>query len=697
MSKNSNFGGSSNMRTQVQNLWQAINSIETGGGGGTGNMTYAGTDGNIGKHYVQSVSDGKTCIDSKIRELGTEFEFGGSNLSLIDNITANSFIKNGGLDIQYLMADGSTLTASANSGNSNFYLYNSGTSESPTPSNGYITYNSSTQSEATIIYISHITRDNVDIEVYFKQITTITEVYVQDENNSGLFIQYSIAGTPTITIGAQIEIPVLVSLQGTTGFANGHNVFISFFTNGIEVDTRLSALENKTQHQTAPSGNTVFLSNVDLNSNELNNVSKMTTINGTLNIGYSNNDNYTSTDANIVCGNGNTINDNEQIIFGNYNSILSNQTVVIGASNSNINTGLGNVIGHGNSVIASIANVMGYNNIIGNTTSGYFTQCIGSNNICDGLYASCIGSNITNNTPNSLCLGDSAITTIYPNSLVCNLGTSAKPYKDIYYSGKLVNATTPILNITNSATIFYNGATQSSSNNSFISTSSSPAALALVGGLPTQVAQGTTTTKDKIFKTLFPESSVASFQDSGLLGSTNFLLNSQALYVGMGWNIKISFGIADTFNSNGLPSPAGMFVGLVSQNAINWSGSITPTFLLSCIGVGHGYLDSFISTYFKGSVSGTATATTWGTTTPDTTRWFHLSLTNLFNSNDIILTLTETISNVSITQTFTCGTGNTALATNIRLYPCIQRIIGNTASSGSGRIHLGQFTYNQLI
>ncbi len=50
MSKNSNFGGSSNMRTRVQNSWQAIKTIETGEGG---NMTYSG-EGAIGKHYMQN-------------------------------------------------------------------------------------------------------------------------------------------------------------------------------------------------------------------------------------------------------------------------------------------------------------------------------------------------------------------------------------------------------------------------------------------------------------------------------------------------------------------------------------------------------------------------------------------------------------------------------------------------------------------
>ena len=72
-----------------------------------------------------------------------------------------------------------------------------------------------------MIYISHITRDNFDIEVYFKQITTLTEVYVQDQNDSTQFIQYNITAPPTITPNSLITIPVLV---------NGTQMFFIFDT-----------------------------------------------------------------------------------------------------------------------------------------------------------------------------------------------------------------------------------------------------------------------------------------------------------------------------------------------------------------------------------------------------------------------------------------------------------------------------------
>ena len=336
------------------------------------------------------------------------------------DITGNSFVKVGGTNIQYLMGDGSTLTASANSGNSNFYLYNSGTSQSPTPPSGYITYNNATQSNATIIYISHFTRDNFDIEVYFKQITTLTEVYVQDQNDSTQFIQYNITAAPTITPNAQITIPVMVNgVPGTTGFANGHNVFVSFFTNGLEVDTRLSALETKTQFQTTPSGNTAFSSNIDLSDNQLINISSISQTSGrTLNVGFNNiiQANY---NACACVGTQNTISGNEQWAFGLTNNIQSNVSVAVGSFNT-VSSFCGNAIGRTNVLIAPQCNAMGYNNV------------------CSGAYSVAIGNDIANSTPHSVCLGDSAIATIYPNSLVCDLGTSAKPYKDIYFSGSLI-------------------------------------------------------------------------------------------------------------------------------------------------------------------------------------------------------------------------------------------------------------------
>lgn len=184
-------------------------------------------------------------------------------------IEAGSFKKTGGTAIQYLMADGTTLTQSANSGNSNFYLYNSGTSQNITPANGYVTYNNAVQANVTMIYINHLTRDVVDIEVFFKQINTLTEIYIQDQNISENYIQYNVTGSPVITVGAKVAIPVLLRIGNGTGLTNypdGHNVLVSFFSNALEVDARLSTIETKTQNlsSTNSANNTSITGNVSV-------------------------------------------------------------------------------------------------------------------------------------------------------------------------------------------------------------------------------------------------------------------------------------------------------------------------------------------------------------------------------------------------------------------------------------------------
>jgi len=180
------------------------------------------------------------------------------------SVTASLFVKNGGTNQQYLMADGSSLQYSANSGNSNFYLYDNGIDQDPTPPNGYITYNSVEQKLATEIYISHRTRDNIDIEVFFKNLSTLNDVYIQDQSNSDNNITYNITGSPTIVNQAQITIPVNTTSSNGTGsvsFGNGHNILLSFFTNSIETDLRITALEDKTQNINASLIGTDFSNN----------------------------------------------------------------------------------------------------------------------------------------------------------------------------------------------------------------------------------------------------------------------------------------------------------------------------------------------------------------------------------------------------------------------------------------------------
>lgn len=201
----------------------------------------------------------------------TNLNFNGNSVlynNFPSSITAGSFIKTGGTSNQYLMANGTSLQYSANSGNSNFYLYKSHTNTpAPPPANGFVYYNNSNQSLATIIYISHLTDDVIDIEVFFNNLNQINDVYLQDKNNSINFIKYNITGTPTITINSHITIPVSVISSGGSGsssFGVNHDILLSFFTNNIEVDTRISSVESKTQNQTAILNSTTLTGILDV-------------------------------------------------------------------------------------------------------------------------------------------------------------------------------------------------------------------------------------------------------------------------------------------------------------------------------------------------------------------------------------------------------------------------------------------------
>jgi len=180
----------------------------------------------------------------------------------VPELEASSFKKTGGTNNQYLMADGSSLQFSSNSGNSNFYMYKSHAGVPfPPPADGFIYYNHPNQSLARIIYISHITDDSIDIEIFFSNLSQLNDVYIQQKSQSSNFIRYNISAPATIIAGSYISIPVYPTSYGGTGetsFGVNEPILLSFFTNTIETSLRITEVENKTVNQTAVFGTTNF-------------------------------------------------------------------------------------------------------------------------------------------------------------------------------------------------------------------------------------------------------------------------------------------------------------------------------------------------------------------------------------------------------------------------------------------------------
>jgi len=109
-------------------------------------------------------------------------------------------------------------------------LYRIDTSGTASPSaSGDVRYNNATQASATALYVSHMTADGVDIDLFLSLLTTGSALVVQDENESLNYQIFEISSTPSLAANTW-TIPVTLNTSGgtgTTNFANNHRVFLA--------------------------------------------------------------------------------------------------------------------------------------------------------------------------------------------------------------------------------------------------------------------------------------------------------------------------------------------------------------------------------------------------------------------------------------------------------------------------------------
>ena len=176
----------------------------------TQNLTFNGQD-VLTDANLETLENKTFYIDgSSISPLGTIF----SNYIYADKFIIN----NGPSPAGYLLSDGTILNNSGDGVNSNIYLYNNNNTHTPIPANGQIRFNQPANADATQLYISHRTRDGIDIEdPFLSSISTLSIIYIQDQDINGNYIRFNVNSAPVIFPTSYVQLNVTFLDGGGNG------------------------------------------------------------------------------------------------------------------------------------------------------------------------------------------------------------------------------------------------------------------------------------------------------------------------------------------------------------------------------------------------------------------------------------------------------------------------------------------------
>jgi collagen type VII alpha len=125
-------------------------------------------------------------------------------------------------------------TGSQGSSSNLFQFLANTTITSGYPTDGHLLWNNATQTSATQLNVSHLTDNDIDVDLFLALLTAGQRITVQDQNASANYQTWYITGTPTNTNPAAANsywnIPVSLVASGgtgTTGFANDHALFLA--------------------------------------------------------------------------------------------------------------------------------------------------------------------------------------------------------------------------------------------------------------------------------------------------------------------------------------------------------------------------------------------------------------------------------------------------------------------------------------
>ena len=210
-----------------------------GATGATGDVGATGASGLDGATGAQGAT-GDIGATGAVGSTGDTGATGASGLDGATGATGNT----GATGVGTTGATGQTGATGAQGVSSSLFLYKANTTATTGyPGNGDLLWNNSTQISSTSINISHLTDNNIDIDVFLSFLDTTETILIQDQNSSVNFQEFTITATPTnINPGAANSywvVPVVIASSGgtgTTNFANNHALFLAL-VNGVQGST----------------------------------------------------------------------------------------------------------------------------------------------------------------------------------------------------------------------------------------------------------------------------------------------------------------------------------------------------------------------------------------------------------------------------------------------------------------------------
>jgi hypothetical protein len=121
-------------------------------------------------------------------------------------------------------------------GSTNLFKYSGNTgSNSGNPGAGFIIWSDVIQRDSVTISISHLTKDDEDVDVILETLKTSDRILVQDFNDSSNYQNFVITSTPSHVPNSYVIVPVsLISATGAgyTNFDNNHELLVGVIVQG---------------------------------------------------------------------------------------------------------------------------------------------------------------------------------------------------------------------------------------------------------------------------------------------------------------------------------------------------------------------------------------------------------------------------------------------------------------------------------